>query len=267
MRYQAYAQKLPGFMTRPLFGDRNQFGLTPDESDACWKEWTHTYHEFYERTQKQGVGAIINESGYKILESIDLTGLNVLEVGPGGLYHTTYWKGQPNNYVLVDIDKQFLDTAAEKLENLGVASTRRLTDRDASGRLPAEDGEFDLIISFYSLEHLYPFPTHFKEILRVLRPGGQIAGAIPAEGGLAWGLGRFLTSRRWLKRNTRINPDKIICWEHPTLADEILDCLSTHMSQKRLSFWPLQVHSIDFNLVVRFIFQKPLGLAPTRALD
>lgn len=170
MRYQAYAQKLPGFMTRPLFGDRNQFGLTPDESDACWKEWTHTYHEFYERTQKQGVGAIINESGYKILESIDLTGLNVLEVGPGGLYHTTYWKGQPNNYVLVDIDKQFLDTAAEKLENLGVASTRRLTDRDASGRLPAEDGEFDLIISFYSLEHLLSLSHAFQ---------GNFAGAAP----------------------------------------------------------------------------------------
>ena len=94
-------------------------------------------------------------------------------------------------------------------------------------------------------------------MLRVLRPGGKIVGAIPAEGGLAWGLGRYLTSRRWLKNNTNINPDKIICWEHPTMADEILSCLSDEMDIQKLSYWPLRVPVIDFNLVLKFIFSKP----------
>jgi len=89
-----------------------------------------------------------------------------------------------------------------------------------------------------------------------LKPGGKIIGAIPAEGGLAWGLGRYLTSRRWLKKNTNIDPDKIICWEHPTMADEILNAMKDKMALECAKFWPLKVPVIDVNLVIQFVFTK-----------
>ena len=121
----------------------------------------------------------------------------------------------------------------------------------------ASDGK-DYQVTFYSLEHLYPFSEHLKDMLRVLKPGGKIVGAIPAEGGLAWGLGRFLTSRRWLRKNTSVNPDKIICWEHPSMADEILSSLSEHLYLDKIAYWPLGLPVIDLSLILRFIFSKPL---------
>ena len=113
------------------------------------------------------------------------------------------------------------------------------------------------MVSFYSLEHLYPLEPYVAGILRVLKPGGVLIGAIPAEGGLGWGLGRYLTSRRWFKKHTTINPDKLICWEHPNFADHVLTTLDRNMVQQHLGFWPLAVPSIDMNLVIKFIYAKP----------
>jgi SAM-dependent methyltransferase len=94
---------------------------------------------------------------------------------------------------------------------------------------------------------------YLDEMLRVLKSGGRLVGAIPAEGGLAWGTGRFFTSRRWLRRNSSIDPDKIICWEHPNFADFLLNSLDERMTRQWLSYWPFGLASIDFNLVIRFI--------------
>ena len=93
-------------------------------------------------------------------------------------------------------------------------------------------------------------------MLKVLKKGGLLIGAIPSEGGLAWGLGRYLTSRRWLIRNTNINPDKIICWEHPNFAEEILDTLDGNMGKICLDYWPFKFHSLDLNLILKFIYKN-----------
>jgi len=92
---------------------------------------------------------------------------------------------------------------------------------------------------------------------RVLKPGGILIGAIPAEGGIAWGGGRTLTSRRWFKRKTQINPDKIICWEHPNFADHIIIELDKLFQRKSLFYWPLPLLPLlDINLIIRFHYQK-----------
>lgn len=257
MKFRAYASKAPQIFSAPLFGDRERFGLVPDENDPDWKEWSTSYHLFYESTQKTGIGAAVNNAGYKILSEVSFSGKKVLEVGPGGLHHISFWRNNPGFYALVDLDEKFLADASSKLTAAKIPHDMRLTSRSSQGNLPAVDNEFDIIVSFYSLEHLYPFSQHLDDMLRVLKPGGKIVGAIPAEGGLAWGLGRYLTSRRWLKNNTNINPDKIICWEHPTMAAEILSCLSDEMDMQKLDYWPLRIPAIDFNLVLKFIFSKP----------
>src|SRR5690606_17752765 len=104
---------------------------------------------------------------------------------------------------------------------------------------------------------LHPFSRYLDGMLRVLRSGGILVGAIPAEGGLGWGLGRFLTSRRWLLRNTGIDPDKIICWEHPNFAEDILRHMDGQLVRRVLRYWPLGVPSLDLNLIVQFVFEKP----------
>lgn len=250
--------RLPYFLSSKLFGDRRQFGLIPEEDDPCWIEWTQdAYLRFYNATQKQSVGKIVNDAGYKVLRRVDLDARTVLEIGPGSMPHIPFWKNRPKKFVIADIQQQMLDLSMARLGAEGVNSEPVLLDRSEQPRLPFRDDEFDIVISFYALEHMHPFDRYFLEITRPLKPGGLLVGAIPAEGGVAWGLGRFLTSRRWLLRETDINPDKIICWEHPTFAEDILNTAIQSMEKRHLSFYPLRVPSLDFNLIVRFVFRKP----------
>lgn len=59
-----------------------------------------------------------------------------------------------------------------------------------------------------------------------------------------------------VKKNTTINPDKIICWEHPNFAGTILKTLDARMKRRYLSLWPLSIHVIDLNLAIKFIYEK-----------
>ncbi|MFX1535017.1 MAG: hypothetical protein ACFFDI_12400, partial [Promethearchaeota archaeon] len=74
--------------------------------------------------------------------------------------------------------------------------------------------------------------------------------------GIAWGLGRFLTTRRYVHKNYGINYDKIICWEHPNFADFIIERLDVHFEQQYLKLCPLSWLPMDFNLVASFVFAK-----------
>ncbi len=257
MRYFTLGYRLPNFLAAPLFGDRQKFGLVVQPNDPCWQEWEKTYLDFYYSNQKQSVGEIVNNAGYRVISRLNLDGKRVLEIGPGDINHLEYWKGTPDCFVIADIQEKILDIAGAKLQKQGVQYSKTLLTRSDRGMLPFECEEFDIIVSFYSLEHLYPLDPYIEGMLKVLKKGGKLIGAIPCEGGLAWGSGRFITSRRWFKQHTQINPDKIICWEHPNFADKIFKTLDECMHKCYVSYWPFHVPIIDMNLVVSFIYEKP----------
>jgi len=201
----------------------------------------------------------VNDAGYGVMSRIPLSGRTVLEIGPGQISHMERWRSTSARYVLADVDQSMLDRSSRALATRGVPHEAALLTRGNRGALPVPDATFDLVVSFYALEHLYPLEPYVDSMLRVLRPGGLLAGAIPAEGGLGWGLGRYLTTRRWFLRNTGINPDKLICWEHPNFADHILRTLDERMDRRYIRFWPLGIPSIDLNLVITFIYSKRHG--------
>lgn len=261
MKHFSVGHRLPRQLAAPLFGDRRRFGLTVRHDDLCWRQWEKTYLEFYDMSQKRSIGALVNAGGYRIMSRIDLSDKRVLEVGPGEIEHLPHWRGMPECYVLADISNQMLDRSSVRLSAANVPHACRLVTRANEGRLPFDDAEFDVVVSFYTFEHLYPFADHLREMRRVLKPGGLIVGAIPCEGGLAWGLGRFLTTRRWLKRHTTINPDKIICWEHPNFAETLMETMDSELVRRHVSYWPLTIPSIDLNLVIRFVYanDEPLS--------
>jgi SAM-dependent methyltransferase len=256
--YVSLGHKLPEFVSIPLFGDRKQHGKVARIDDLCWLEWQNEMPRFYQATQKQStMGALVNHAGYKVVEKISFHGKRVLEIGPGQLDHIQYWKDRPNHYTLVDIDKTMLEKAEQTLTKMKVNYSSHILDRNNATTLPFEDNSFDMVLSFYSLEHIHPLENSLLEIQRVLKPGGIFAGAIPAEGGFAWGLGRFLTSRRWVKKNMNIDYDKIICWEHPNFADYILNTLGSTFAHLSSEFWPMKIPLIDVNLVCKFITTNP----------
>lgn len=238
-----------------LWGDRERFGLTVDPADADWLKYQATVSDFYRETQRAGIGVRVNDAGYSVMRELDLTGKTVLEVGPGDVRHLRHWNGMPAKYLLADISEDMMQFARTRLSSQGVQHETLMLRREQA--LPLEDASVDVIVSFYSLEHMYPLQPYLDEMLRVLKPGGVLIGAVPAEGGLAWGLGRLLTTRRWFKSNTSIDPDKIICWEHPNFADEILECLDSKLRRRRVHYWPLPwLPFLDTNLVIRFEYRK-----------
>ena len=256
MSYFTLGHRLPRFIAAPLFGDRERFGLVVQPGDPSWREWEQVYLDYYYANQKQSVGKVVNDAGYRVMKQVNLAGKMVLEVGPGDIHHLPNWTGRPACYHIADIQEAMLERSAARLAAAGIRHNARLISRGDQGVLPYADNAFDIIVSFYSMEHLYPLDSYLKEMLRVLKPRGLLVGAIPAEGGLGWGLGRFLTSRRWLKRNTNIDPDKIICWEHPNFAGDILTTLDRSLEQCYLEYWPLGLSCIDANLVIKFVYAK-----------
>jgi SAM-dependent methyltransferase len=255
----ALGHRLP-IVKVPLFGDRARFGLESDRIDPMWDEWEEACTAFYTANQRSGLGKTINDAGYRILEQFDFTGKTIVEIGPGYAPHLPYFKTKPAHYIIIDIREEFLTHTAQKLTEMGISHETHLIDPDTPNKLPLPEDAADVLVTFYSLEHLYPLEDFLHEYRRILRPNAHVVGAIPAKGGLAWGLGRFLTSRRWLKRNTQINPEKLICWEHPNFSDHILRSLGTLFQFEKLRYWPLGVPLIDTNLIVSFIAKaRPRG--------
>lgn len=256
MRAVRLAKHLPRTARVALFGDRERYGPVADPTDADWRHWREIDLAFYDANQRQSVGSIVNSAGCRIMDDLPLDGLTVLEIGPGSLDHMARWSGRPEKFIAVDINEGFMARAVEKLSTAGIPTQTHLTNTGDNGVLPLDDASVDLVLSFYSLEHLHPLEAYLREFDRVLKPGGRVAGAIPCEGGLGWGLGRYLTTRRWLLANGIADPGKIIAWEHPNFADRIVSCLAGRFELQVLRYWPLRIPVIDANLVASFIAMK-----------
>jgi SAM-dependent methyltransferase len=249
---------LPPAWRAPLWGDRERWGLRPVVDDPCWQQWQQRTVDFYEANQRAGIGRRVNDAGYRVMAGVDLEARRVLEVGPGDIRHAAFWRGRPREVLLADVNRDMLHQGERRMQEAGVPVRAVLVRRGEP--LPLDEGSIDVIVSFYSLEHLYPLGPYLDDWRRVLRPGGRLVGAIPAEGGLAWGLGRMLTSRRWLHAHTDIDPDKIICWEHPNFAEDVLAELDRRFVRERVRCWPFAwLPTTDVNLIIRLVYRRPDG--------
>lgn len=67
-----------------------------------------------------------------------------------------------------------------------------------------------------------------------------------------------MTSGRWFKKSIQVNPDKIICWEHPNFADQIITELDQFLQGQALVNWSLcWVPSLAQSLIIRFKYRNP----------
>ena len=240
-----------------LWGDRQNYGLKPDVRDPDWIVWQEKgYTDFYQTTQQKGIGNWVGGLSFPVVGQIEFKNKVVLEIGPGIIRHINYIHKNPQKYILVDVNKELLKKAQKQFKDEGFSCETILIDSGNRGYLPLADESIDIIVTFNSLEHLYPLETYLTEMRRLLKSDGLIVGGIPCEGGLAWGLGRFFTTRRYVHKNYDINYDKIICWEHPNFADFILKKLESYFKRKYFRLHPFLYLPMDFNLMASFIFKK-----------
>jgi len=71
---------------------------------------------------------------------------------------------------------------------------------------------------------------------------------IQTEGGFVWGLGRVLTSRRWIKKNN---------WELPSFADFLINQMDIVFFKKKTNFgFFSRLPLLDLNLTLRSKYTK-----------
>jgi ubiquinone/menaquinone biosynthesis C-methylase UbiE len=146
----------------------------------------------------------------ELVEQADLrAGLRVLEIGcgPGGLLHLVHLRFPDADLAGLDPDPAALARARRKL-GPGV----RL-DRGFADALPYPDATMDRVLSSFMWHHLDPTdrPRALQEIVRVLRPGGQlhlvdISGAGAIHGLLA----RRIHRRAHQARDVDGRPDDLL---------------------------------------------------------
>ena len=251
-----FGYKLPYCISKRLFGDRRQYGLIPNPTDPDLKRFEESAWDFYDNTQRKGLIAQVNKMGYRVIERVDFREKIVLEIGPGVIHHLENMKSIPKEYYLCDIRDSVLEVASKQLSESHIPNKRVLLDESKPFHLPFVNGFFDVIITLYSLEHLYPLSQYMQEITRVMHDGGILVGAVPCEGGFVWGLGRFLTTRRYVMKKYGINYDKLIGWYHPNFADAIIQAMDQFFTRQYLHMNPFSFLPADLNLVISFCYIK-----------
>ncbi|MBL7749096.1 MAG: class I SAM-dependent methyltransferase, partial [Chitinophagaceae bacterium] len=101
-------------------------------------------------------------------------GKTVLDIACGEGYGSYLLAAKAASVTGMDIDNTTIKKATQKYpkENL------RFTQATAE-KIPAADAQFDMVVSFETLEHLEDHDTMIKEIKRVLKPGGLLVISTP----------------------------------------------------------------------------------------
>lgn len=227
-----------------------RFEMRSSEEDPKWTAWQQKAPAIYEKIyyEPNSLVAHVNEAGHRLIErdfGASTHFGSVLEVGAGTGIHLDHVTHSFDRYVVTDISERMLDIAKKRHSD---RANLVFEVADATA-LNYEDGSFDRLVSVYNLEHLPEPHRVLSEWKRVVKPGGDISIAIPAEGGIAWNLGRHLTTRRDFARHG-LDLDYIISREHINACYRLHALIKHTFPNRRERWFPLMVPTPHINLVL-----------------
>jgi SAM-dependent methyltransferase len=170
-----------------------------------------------------------------------------LDMACGDGAHRQYmWR--PDRVVGIDIHQASLDKYRSRYPDA-------LVLRGDCYRLPFRDAVFDRVLNIYNLEHLIHLDFALEEAHRVLKSGGELLASVPTEGGLAWVLGRRLTTAR---RHTSDDLDylRANAIDHCNTVWQIEKAISRHFRVARRLVFPTGIPSYHSNLIVTWSVRK-----------
>ncbi|WP_455270976.1 class I SAM-dependent methyltransferase [Rhizobium herbae] len=114
----------------------------------------------------------------RVLSGLDLAGKQVLDLGcgAGGVTLHIARTGSPAHITGFDVELPVIERARFAAEQNGL-SRRVSFVQAAPGKLPFADGSFDVVFSKDALVHVADKETLFRDIFRVLKPGGVFAAS------------------------------------------------------------------------------------------
>ncbi|MGQ0839807.1 class I SAM-dependent methyltransferase [Actinokineospora sp.] len=138
------------------------------EAGSYDEKWSISYDE---RCIDYAVGrfrAVAGERDWPYETAMELgsgTGFFLLNLMQGGVIK----KGS-----VTDLSPGMVEVALRNARNLGLDVDGRVADAE---RIPYDDDSFDLVIGHAVLHHIPDLPAAFREIRRVLKPGGRFVFA------------------------------------------------------------------------------------------
>ena len=97
----------------------------------------------------------------------DLTGMDILDIGAGdGRMYKFFKNKKLNSFVACDIAKSLLNQHPRSSEVKTVVC-------DLETELPFDQNYFDIVLSFFVLDHIKHMQSLFNEIYKTLKPGGR----------------------------------------------------------------------------------------------
>jgi phosphoethanolamine N-methyltransferase len=113
-----------------------------------------------------------------IVDGIDLAGKRILDIGSGlgGADVVLVKQHQAGHVVGIDIEEPLVQRSRQVVASAGLdkAIEIRLVE---PGPLPFDDESFDIVFSKDSIIHIPDKAEFYKDVLRVLRPGGDFVGS------------------------------------------------------------------------------------------
>ena len=171
------------------------------------------------------------------------------DIGCGQGYHYRFW---PDRQRVIGIDIRL-----ESLEKLKAAVPDAILIQANSCALPLKTGAISVATSIYAFEHIYHLREALAETARILAPTGRLYMGLPGEGGLAWTLGRKLTSERTMSRRYNLDYRKYIALEHCNTAAGVVAALEERFKVLRRRLFPLPfIPLIDLNLTLALELEK-----------
>ena len=138
------------------------------EAGSYDEKWSISYDERCIDYATGRFKAIAGETGWPYETAMELgsgTGFFLLNLMQGGVIK----KGS-----VTDLSPGMVQVALRNAENLGLDVDGRVADAE---RIPYEDNSFDLVVGHAVLHHIPDLPAAFREVLRVLKPGGRFVFA------------------------------------------------------------------------------------------
>ena len=192
-----------------------------------------------------GLISWVQNAGHRRIRSLteEKKGGVTLDLGCGDGAHCSFMSN-PSNYFGVDVDQKSLEKLKNSLKDFFVVCA------DAYD-LPIKDRGVDRIVNIYNLEHIAYLDLMLEEMMRVLRPSGDVFISVPNEGGFMWSLGRSMTSLRKLTTSAR-NYARAIEISHINCIWQLDKAIRRYFSIKKRYFFPFYLPNFDINLITTY---------------
>ena len=177
------------------------------------------------------------------LRRYDMPGVTVVDLGCGEGDHFPFVKQA--DILGVDILPEMLERAERKYS--GRAQLMQADIFSISEFLPP--GLAKSIVSVGTLEHLAPLEKALGEIEKILADDGEFIWGIPTEG-LLYRIGRELTTKRHVQKETGVDYDALLAQEHVNRCRDIVRALKRYFHIDTMRGVPFGIPSVDLNFML-----------------